>query len=124
MRPPAIAPRRIRSLSDRSVMCIEFSMLPCLSFWTNRMSTTRMTPRFRTRRSSAMILPVASNLSNPMTKTWIGPVTCLSAMCLFSFDPAVPATVRPVGSPDGFPMALLRLGLLARPATLRRPRRP
>ncbi len=61
-------------------MCIEFSMLPCLSFWTNRMSTMRMTPRFRTRRSSAMIRPVASNLSNPITNTWIGPVTRLSAI--------------------------------------------
>ena len=73
-------PRRIRSASERSVMCIVFSMLPWASFWTKRMSMTRMTPRFRTRRSSAMMRPVASNLSKPMTKTWIGPVTCLSLM--------------------------------------------
>ena len=98
-------------------------MLPCLSFWTKMTSTMRITPRFRTRRSSAMIRPVASNLSNPITNTWIGPVTCLSAMCLLSFDPASLGPA-PVASPDGFSMSLLRLGLRARPATLPRPRQP
>ena len=78
MRAPAMEPRRIRSASERSVRCIVFSMLPWASFWTKRMSMTRMRPRFRTRRSSAMMRPVASNLSKPMTKTWMGPVTCLS----------------------------------------------
>ncbi len=90
MSPPAIAPRRIRSVSDRSVKCIEFSMSPCWSFWTKMTSTRRITPRFRARRSSAMIRPVASNLSNPTTKTWIGPVTCLSVMSLCLLRPCFP----------------------------------
>ncbi len=80
MRPPAMAPRRMRSSSERSVRCIVFSMSPWASFWTKRVSMTRMTPRLRTRRSSARMRPVASNLSKPTTKTWMGPVTCLSVM--------------------------------------------